>query len=54
MNLQNEDLLEALRIKERFETEKQLKDMLQKVNLINEACQLMGKYSYMYEPKIEI
>lgn len=28
--------------------------MLVKINLMNEVCQLMGKYSYLYEPHIEI
>ncbi len=54
MRLQNEDLLAALRGKERSELEKQLRDMLVKVNLMNEVCQLMGKYSYRYEPRIDI
>ena len=54
MELQNEDLLSALRVKEREELEKQLRDMLVKINLMNEVCQLMGKYNYRYEPHIAI
>lgn len=52
--LEQTDLLDAIRKKEREDLAKRLQDLFQKLIIANEVCGMIGKYNYEYEPFIDI
>ncbi len=52
--LEQSDLLQAIRKREKDDLAKQLQNLFQKLVIANEVCGMVGKYHYMYEPFIDI